>query len=63
MATSTLYQRYLRAAGLWKAHCAACPVCRAWVRTKGGACCTGGAPLYQKLAVLQDAYNRQLRTR
>ncbi|MER5988850.1 hypothetical protein [Streptomyces sp. NPDC001787] len=63
MAAPTLYERYLRASDLWTAHVTVCPVCRAWIRSRTGTACTGGAPLYQTLATLQGEYLDHLNTR
>ncbi|MEV8103573.1 hypothetical protein [Streptomyces sp. NPDC088135] len=52
-----LSTRYQRAASAWRTHRDTCAACRS------GQHCPTGAPLYQRLAGLQDAYLRRLRSR
>ncbi|MFE6023333.1 hypothetical protein ACFQ6O_43805 [Streptomyces sp. NPDC056441] len=52
-----LYTRYQQASDTWRTHSSSCESCRA------GQHCPAGAPLYRRLADLQDAYLRRLRSR
>ncbi|MER6103710.1 hypothetical protein ABT115_15635 [Streptomyces sp. NPDC001832] len=52
-----LYTRYQQARDTWRTHSSSCEPCRA-----GQQHCPAGAPLYRRLAVLQDAYLRRLRS-
>ncbi|MEV5204420.1 MULTISPECIES: hypothetical protein [Streptomyces] len=52
-----LHTRYQRARETWGAHCETCEPCRSKQH------CSTGDPLYQRLADLQDAYLRGLRSR
>ncbi|WP_405723016.1 hypothetical protein [Streptomyces sp. NBC_00046] len=51
-----LYTRYQRARDTWRAHCETCEPCRSEQH------CPAGAPQYRRLAGLQDAYLRGLRS-
>ncbi|MET9656817.1 hypothetical protein [Streptomyces sp. NPDC006510] len=52
-----LHTRYQRALDAWCTHSETCEPCRPEQH------CPAGAPLYRRLADLQDAYLQQLRSR
>ncbi|MFD7498311.1 hypothetical protein ACFV8T_39365 [Streptomyces sp. NPDC059832] len=49
--TDDLYARYQQAAATWRTHRETCAACRSEQH------CPTGAPLYRRLAELQDAYH------
>ncbi|MFJ1847073.1 hypothetical protein [Streptomyces sp. NPDC088146] len=51
-----LHTRYMQAAATWRTHRESCAPCRSGQR------CPTGDPLYRRLADLQDAYHRRIRS-